>query len=225
MGNLQNIFGTESCFERKSDLNDKMLAAQNMTMKAFIPQSKTRCTHILLFSLPYNKSQTSLVRPSSSTSQHASCGDQLRRKMLEKIIRVDHAGEMGASFIYQGQMAVLKNTKSRELIQEMWDHEKAHLAKFEELLVEYQVRPTVLIPVWKLAGFTLGAGCSLLGEKGAMACTVAVEALVIKQYHDDEQSHHDIGLAHGAEDAPGYNFLTAVIGFGCRNAIWMSERI
>ena len=48
---------------------------------------------------------------------------------------------------------------------------------------------------------------------------------VIKQFRDDEQSHHDIGLAHGAEDAPGYNFLTAVIGFGCRNAIWMSERI
>ena len=38
-------------------------------------------------------------------------------------------------------MAVLKNTKSRELIQEMWEHEKAHLAKFEELLVEYEVRP------------------------------------------------------------------------------------
>merc|ERR1712032_834117 len=52
------------------------------------------------------------------------------------------------------------------------------------LLVEYQVRPTVLIPVWKLAGFTLGAGCSLLGEKGAMACTVAVEALVTKHYDD-----------------------------------------
>merc|ERR1712013_809541 len=97
---------------------------------------------------------------------------------------VDHAGEMGASFIYQGQMAVLKNTKSRELIQEMWDHEKAHLAKFEELLITYKVRPTVLIPVWKLAGFTLGAGCSLLGEKGAMACTVAVEALVTKHYDD-----------------------------------------
>merc|ERR1712198_219476 len=233
--------------------DDKMLAAQNMIMKAFIPQSKTKCIHILLCSLPYNNnnSKTSLVRLSSSSpSQHASCEDQLRRKMLEKIIRVDHAGEMGASFIYQGQMAVLKNTKSRELIQEMWDHEKAHLAKFEELLVEYQVRPTVLIPVWKLAGFTLGAGCSMLGEKGAMACTVAVEALVtkhyddqvaemisnnprldeklievIKKFRDDEQSHHDIGLAHGAEDAPGYKFLTALIGFGCRNAIWISERI
>merc|ERR1712037_974517 len=206
--------------------NGKMLAAQNMTLKAFIPRGKTRCAHILLSSSPNNTiNLTSLVRLSSSSpSQHASCEDQLRRKMLEKIIRVDHAGEM-------------------------WDHEKAHLAKFEELLVEYQVRPTVLIPVWKLAGFTLGAGCSLLGEKGAMACTVAVEALVtkhyddqvtemvsnnpkldenlikvIKQFRDDEQSHHDIGLAHGAEDAPGYNFLTAVIGFGCRYALFGYQR-
>merc|ERR1712037_472593 len=234
-----------------TDINGKMLAAQNMTLKAFIPRGKTRCAHILLSSPPHNTiNLTSLVRLSSSSpSQHTSCEDQLRRKMLEKIIRVDHAGEMGASFIYQGQMAVLKNTKSRELIQEMWEHEKAHLAKFEELLVEYQVRPTVLIPVWKLAGFTLGAGCSLLGEKGAMACTVAVEALVtkhyddqvtemvsnnpkldenlievIKQFRDDEQSHHDIGLAHGAEDAPGYNFLTAVIGFGCRYALFGYQR-
>merc|ERR1712032_1455043 len=113
MGNLHGIMGSERCFERKSDLNEKMLAAQNMTMKAFIPQGKTRCTHILLCSLPYNQSQTSLVRlsSSSSSSQHASCEDQLRRKMLEKIIRVDHAGEMGASFIYQGQMAVFEEHK------------------------------------------------------------------------------------------------------------------
>ena len=147
-------------------------------------------------------------------------------------------------------MSILKNTKSASLIQEMWDHEKAHLAKFEELLITYQVKPTILIPVWKLAGFTLGAGCSLLGEKGAMACTVAVEALVtkhyddqvvemvannpaldqdlidiIKQFRDDEQSHHDIGLQHGAEEAPLYNVLTKIISHGCKYAIWISEKI
>merc|ERR1719204_2359272 len=150
---------------------------------------------------------------------------------------------MGASYIYKGQMAVLGKSSIAPLIQEMMDHELAHLNKFEDLLVEYSVRPTILIPMWKVAGFTLGAGSSLLGEKGAMACTVAVEALVtkhyddqvtgmdenlievIKKFRDDEQSHHDIGLAHGAEEAPGYNFLTAVIGFGCRHAIWISERI
>merc|ERR1712013_456654 len=88
-----------------------------------IPAQGTRQVTQILLNTAQNQSQTnlSLVRHSStSSSQHASCEDQLRRKMLEKIIRVDHAGEMGASFIYQGQMAVLKNTKSRELIQEMW---------------------------------------------------------------------------------------------------------
>ena len=148
-------------------------------------------------------------------------------------------------------MAVLKNhQRAAPLIQEMWEHEKAHLAKFEELLVEYKVTPTILIPLWKVAGFTLGAGCALLGEAGAMACTVAVEDLVtkhydqqvtemvqhnpsldseliliIKKFRDDEQHHLDLGLAHGAENAPFYNFLTKIINFGCRNAIWISEKI
>ena len=153
-------------------------------MWVLIPPQRTRQVTQILLNTPQNQSRTnlSLVRLSStSSSQHASCEDQLRRKMLEKIIRVDHAGEMWASFIYQGnysairefclrslflkacdftfilslsgQMAVLKNTKSRDLIQEMWDHEKAHLAKFEELLVEYQVSfkgsKTTLSLKWK----------------------------------------------------------------------------
>ena len=148
-------------------------------------------------------------------------------------------------------MAVLKNhPRAAPLIREMWDHEKAHLAKFEELLVEYGVSPTILIPLWKLAGFSLGAGCALLGEAGAMACTVAVEDLVtkhydqqvtemvqhnpsldkelihiIKKFRDDEQHHLELGLAHGAEKAPLYHILTKIINFGCRNAIWISEKI
>jgi len=176
--------------------------------------------------------------------------EKVRKKLIDRIIRVDHAGEMGASFIYKGQMAVLGRSKIAPLIQEMMDHEIMHLNKFEELLVQYSVRPTILIPLWKVAGFTLGAGSSLLGEKGAMACTVAVEALVtkhyddqveaminnnpkldqnlidiIKKFRDDEQSHHDIGLAHGAEEAPFYRSMTAVISVGCKAAIYLSERI
>ena len=98
-----------------TDINDKMLAVQNMTMKAFIPRGKTRCAHILLSSPPINNksSQTILFRNSSSSpSKHSSCEDQLRRKMLEKIIRVDHAGEMGASFIYQGMSIKHFNDKT-----------------------------------------------------------------------------------------------------------------
>ena len=56
-------------------------------------------------------------------------------------IKVQQKYKVEVCILYlAGQMAVLKNTKSRDLIQEMWDHEKAHLAKFEELLVEYQVK-------------------------------------------------------------------------------------
>ena len=148
-------------------------------------------------------------------------------------------------------MAVLRNNpRAAALIQEMWDHERLHLAKFEELLVSYNVRPTVLIPLWRLAGFSLGAGCALLGETGAMACTVAVEDLVtkhydqqveemvrhnpsldselidiIKKFRDDEQSHLELGLAHGAENAPLYHVLTKIINVGCRIAINISEKI
>ena len=148
-------------------------------------------------------------------------------------------------------MAVLRNNPgAAALIQEMWDHERLHLAKFEELLLTYNVRPTVLIPLWRVAGFSLGAGCALLGETGAMACTVAVEDLVtkhydqqvgemlqhnpsldteliavIKKFRDDEQSHLELGLENGAERAPLYHLLTKLISVGCRLAIGLSEKI
>ena len=113
--NLQNKRQSALFWKEVTDINGKILAAQNMTLKAFIPRGKTRCAHILLSSLPHNSiNLTSLVRLSSSSpSQHASCEDQLRRKMLEKIIRVDHAGEMGASFIYQG-MSIVKHFNKAE---------------------------------------------------------------------------------------------------------------
>ncbi|NXV73474.1 COQ7 protein, partial [Atlantisia rogersi] len=144
--------------------------------------------------------------------------------LIDRLIRVDHAGEYGADRIYAGQMAVLGRTGAGPVIRQMWNQEKAHLKKFNELMAAYRVRPTVLLPFWNVAGFVLGAGSALLGRKGAMACTVAVEesisdhynsqirALmeedpekykellqVIKQFRDEEREHHDIGLEHGAQ--------------------------
>lgn len=80
------------------------------------------------------------------------------RAELESMIRVDHAGELGADRIYAGQMAVLGNTIKGPTIQHMWDQEKVHRAKFEELINKYRVRPTVMVPIWNVAGFVLGAG-------------------------------------------------------------------
>ena len=105
------------------------------------------------------------------------------RSILEEIIRVDHAGEYGATRIYDGQIAVFgKNSKIGKTIQHMADQEQEHIQKFEELIVKNRVRPTALIPVWNVAGYALGVSTALLGEKAAMACTVAVETVIGNHY-------------------------------------------
>lgn len=176
--------------------------------------------------------------------------DSEEKEMVHRMLRVDHAGEYGANRIYAGQMAVLGRSKTGPLIQEMWDQEKKHLEKFNEILAENRVRPTALLPFWNIAGFVLGASSALLGKEGAMACTVAVEESitehynnqirtlmekeperytellqVIKEFRDDEMEHHDTGLAHDAENVPGYWLLKNAIQLGCKAAIYVSQRI
>ena len=169
------------------------------------------------------------------------------RSILEEIIRVDHAGEYGATRIYDGQIAVFgKNSKIGKTIQHMADQEQEHIQKFEELIVKNRVRPTALMPVWNVAGYALGVSTALLGEKAAMACTVAVETVIgnhygeqlslleddqkelkktIKRFKADELEHHDIGIAHDAEKTPGYKVLSKVIELGCKTAIEISKKI
>lgn len=169
---------------------------------------------------------------------------------LAEILRVDHAGELGAVSIYQGQRAVLDQARGRERISgqlaEIQTHEHQHLAAFDRLLLERQVRPTALAPVWRLAGFALGAGTALLGEKAAHACTEAVETVIeehyagqvaelserepelaaeLSRFRDEELAHRDIAVEEGAREAPGYGLLAAVIRTGCRAAIKLSEKI
>jgi len=169
------------------------------------------------------------------------------KTILDEIIRVDHAGEYGATRIYDGQIAVFgKDSKIGKTIQHMADQEQEHIEKFNELLIEKRVRPTALLPVWNIAGFALGAGTALMGEKAAMACTVAVEKVIGEHYREqqnlleddekelkktiakferDELEHHDIGLEHDAENAPGYKVMTRVIEIGCKAAIAISKKI
>jgi ubiquinone biosynthesis monooxygenase Coq7 len=172
-------------------------------------------------------------------------GDLNEREALERILRVDHAGEFGAQRIYAGQMSVLGNTKAGPVIAEMAAQEDEHLAAFEDLLREHKVRPTALYPLWHVAGFALGAITARLGEKAAMACTVAVEEVIdehyakqlqelksnpklkkmIAKFREDELHHRDIGLEHQAEDFPQYGLLRALVRAGSKTAIWLSERV
>lgn len=166
---------------------------------------------------------------------------------IESMIRVDHAGEFGAVRIYEGQLAVLgaRKTPAANAIRKMAKEEERHLAAFDKLVNERRVRPTALEPVWRVAGFALGAATALMGEKAAMACTAAVEEVIDKHYASqierigddpdlkekissfraDEIAHRDKAIASGAEEAPGYKLLSSAIKTGCRIAIKLSERI
>ena len=165
------------------------------------------------------------------------------------MVRVDHAGEYGAVRIYEGQLAILGNRpraqKAAAAIRKMAEQEQEHLKTFDRMVTERRVRPTALEPLWRVAGYALGAATALMGEQAAMACTAAVEEVIDEHYagqlarlkHDvelkktvtrfraDELAHRDKAIAYGAENAPGYRLLSRSIKAGCRLAIRLSERL
>jgi 3-demethoxyubiquinol 3-hydroxylase len=173
-------------------------------------------------------------------------GDPTPAEDAARMIRVDQAGEYGATRIYAGQMAVLRRGHAAGAIREMAAQETRHLAQFDRLMRERRVRPTALAPLWHVAGYALGAVTALMGERAAMACTVAVEEVIDGHYarqaerlgagdlelaeavataRADELAHRDTALAHEAAEAPAYELLSAAIKTGARIAIWLSERI
>lgn len=196
--------------------------------------------------------------PAPNASLGPSPGARKRRRRLpgdppppapvERMLRVDQAGEYGARRIYEGQIAVLGHTRAGPTLRHMLEQEKVHLETFDDLLPRRRVRPTLLSPIWHVAGFALGAATALLGPRAAMACTVAVEETIdghyaeqsaaledqpeeaalrdtIERFRAEELEHRDIGLANEAEQAPGYPLLTAAVRAGSRVAIWLSQRI
>ncbi len=168
-----------------------------------------------------------------------------KKQKLARIIRVNQAGEYGAKRIYMGQLAVLRNHKE---IRHMLEQELEHLNYFDKQVKMRKIRPTLLQPLWHVGGFALGAITALMGEKAAMACTVAVEEVIgehyerqigelkhlqgesdltknIAKFKDEELEHKDKGLEHGAEEAMCYDTLKGAIKIITKVAIFLSKRI
>jgi len=169
------------------------------------------------------------------------------KRATESMIRVDQAGEYGAIRIYAGQLAVLgdRHPASRS-IHHMAQQEERHRAFFDRMIVERRVRPTVLQPIWKVAGFALGAVTAAISPRAAMACTAAVETEIDKHHEEqlvqlgasdpelsaaildfqaEELEHKNTAIAAGAEETPGYPVLSAMIRLGCKVAIATAKRI
>ncbi|EDV91715.1 5-demethoxyubiquinone hydroxylase, mitochondrial [Drosophila grimshawi] len=213
--------------------------------------SSVQLMHISMPTIRCNRTTSSSTTTATHKEQSAPPPPLRPRAnaLTDEIIRVDHAGELGADRIYAGQMAILGSGPMGKTIEHMWEQEKCHRAQFEELIRRHRVRPTIMTPIWNVAAFALGAGTALLGEKAAMACTVAVETVIVEHYNDqlrqimespnpdkelletitkfrdEEQEHHDTGIDCGAEQAPFYKAITEVIKFGCKTAINISKKI
>ena len=126
------------------------------------------------------------------------------KSRIDRFLRVDHAGELGAKRIYQGQLAVLKNHPVAPEIEHMKEQEQHHLDTFENLINEYQTRPSVLTPLWNGAGFMLGAVTAAMGPKAAMACTIAVEEVIGEHYREQAETLDDSEAEHGRYDTQYY---------------------
>ena len=172
------------------------------------------------------------------------------QKILEEIIRVDHAGERGAIKIYEGQLLALKTIKQdnnlKDKIEEMKEQEKEHLEYFEKEIQKRKIKPTYLLPLWDIMGVALGFGTALLGKKAAMLCTASVEEVIedhyqnqlkklgndemdlkakIEKFKEDEVDHKNIAYEAGASNKGIYSVMDKVIRTGSRIAITISEKI
>ncbi len=173
-------------------------------------------------------------------------GDYTKGEEIARMLRVNHAGEYGAKRIYAGQLAILGKSAAAPVLREMAAQEQQHLDVFSEMLVARRARPTALMPLWHVMGYALGAATAMLGEKAAMACTVAVESVIdehyaaqearlgeeerelkatIQKFRADEKEHHDTALNYGAEATPLYHILRNAVVYQTKLAIWLSTRL
>jgi len=172
------------------------------------------------------------------------------QKILEEIIRVDHAGERGAIKIYEGQLLALKTIKQdnslKDKIEEMKMHEQEHLKYFEKEIQKRKIKPTYLLPLWDVMGVALGFGTALLGKKATMLCTASVEEVIedhyqnqlkklgndemdlkakIEKFKAEESNHKNTAYESGATNKGFYSIMDKIIKTGSRIAINISEKI
>ena len=167
------------------------------------------------------------------------------KNKTKEIIRVNQAGELGAIQIYKGQLAVLKNKPIASDLEDMLKKEKKHYDKFNELLNSYEVRPTIFTPLWKTGAFGLGVISAILGKKSTLACTEAVEEVIIDHYQkqtqylkgkdnnlakitkkfcEEEKEHLDFASEHDTGNDLFHNVLKKGIKLLSKSAIKISEK-
>ena len=174
-------------------------------------------------------------------------GDGAPARFLDRLMRVDCAGEYGATRIYGAQIDILGDGSRGKELRHMAAQEDVHYEYFSKNLPERGARPSLLSPFWRISGRALGLGSGLLGNRAAMACSVAVEdeidahymkqikrlrkqgdenALLrkIERFREEELEHKQIGLDCEAEAAIAYPLLRGAISLGAKICVKLAEK-
>jgi ubiquinone biosynthesis monooxygenase Coq7 len=160
-------------------------------------------------------------RPNPATAQPESELSDAERDLAGRLMRVNHAGEISAQALYQGQALTARLTTVRDKMQQASIEENDHLAWTEERIRELGTHTSVLAPLWYAGSFAIGALAGAAGDKWSLGFVVETERQVVRhldahlarlpehdrrdraileQMKDDEARHATTALAAGAAE-------------------------
>ena len=168
-------------------------------------------------------------------------------KEVDRIIRVDHAGEHGAIQIYSAQILISRflHKDIVQTLEDMLHHEQEHFRRFDQLLKKRQVRHCYALALWATGGFMLGLFTALLGRNAIWVCTNSIETTVLHHLdwqlaflkeHDqdaydavlsikaDEENHLELGQENST-DSIIYRPIFWVVRKSTESAIWLSTKL
>ncbi len=149
--------------------------------------------------------------------------DEESRRHVAGLMRVNHAGEVSAQGLYQGQAATARLEHVREAMEQAADEENDHLAWCEQRLTELDSRPSLLAPAWYAGSFLIGAAAGIAGDKWSLGFVAETEKqvvdhlddhldrlpdddersrVILDQMRSDELKHGSAALAAGGVELP-----------------------
>ncbi len=163
-------------------------------------------------------------RPSPADSlPSAPLSDDDRRASIP-LMRVNHAGEVAAQALYQGQALTSRTAELREKLDHAADEELDHLAWTRNRVHALGGRTSLLDPLWYAGAFAIGAAAGALGDKTSLGFLQATEEQVeahltthlrelptadaasraiVEQMKQDEAGHAQTARTLGARELPG----------------------
>lgn len=158
------------------------------------------------------------ARPSPAAAVPEATLDATERRHVAGLMRVNHAGEICAQALYEGQALAAEDPRVRNALHAAAAEERDHLLWCRQRLRELDASPSLFDPLWYAGSFALGAAVGLLGDRSSLGFVEATEDRVVQhlagheavlppqdarsravlaQMRADEQRHGDEALAAG----------------------------